>query len=144
MIGKLRNLQLYPNVFIMDQMSTQIRVFRPIAVDLTEVTVYCIAPKGEAPKYRRARVRQYEDFFNASGMATPDDLAEFGYSQAGDMGKYARWNDMSRGAKHLTRGSNEFAQELGMSTNTSGGRVEDEGIFLAQHHRWLELMQAGD
>jgi len=142
MIGKLRNLQLYPNVFIMDQMSTQIRVFRPVAVNLTEVTVYCIAPKGEEAQYRRARVRQYEDFFNASGMATPDDLAEFSYSQSGYMGTLARWNDMSRGAQYLTNGSNEFAQELDINTVTSGGRVEDEGIFIAQHKRWLELMQA--
>ena len=40
MISRLRNLLLYPNVFIMDQMSTQVRVFRPLAVNKTEVTVY--------------------------------------------------------------------------------------------------------
>jgi benzoate/toluate 1,2-dioxygenase alpha subunit len=38
MIGKLRNTLIYPNVFLMDQMSSQIRVFRPLAVDKTEVT----------------------------------------------------------------------------------------------------------
>jgi len=75
-------------------------------------------------------------------MATPDDLAEFSYSQSGYMGTLARWNDMSRGAQYLTNGSNEFAQELDINTVTSGGRVEDEGIFIAQHKRWLELMQA--
>ena len=51
--------------------------YRPIAVDKTEVTIYCIAPKGENPEARARRIRQYEDFFNASGMATPDDLEEF-------------------------------------------------------------------
>ncbi len=77
MIGKLRNLCLYPNVFLMDQMSSQIRHFRPISVDKTEVTIYCFAPKGESATARAHRIRQYEDFFNASGMATPDDLEEF-------------------------------------------------------------------
>ena len=61
----------------MDQFGSQIRHFRPIAVDKTEVTIYCIAPKGESAEARNARIRQYEDFFNASGMATPDDLEEF-------------------------------------------------------------------
>ena len=56
---------------------TQIRHFRPIAPDKTEVTIYCIAPKGESAEARAHRIRQYEDFFNASGMATPDDLEEF-------------------------------------------------------------------
>ncbi|KMO31348.1 benzene 1,2-dioxygenase, partial [Methylobacterium tarhaniae] len=73
MINRSRNLCLYPNVYLMDQFSSQIRTYRPIAVDKTEVTIYCIAPKGEAPDARARRIRQYEDFFNASGMATPDD-----------------------------------------------------------------------
>ena len=77
MVTGSRNLCLYPNVYLMDQFSTQIRHFRPIAPDKTEVTIYCIAPKGESAEARSNRIRQYEDFFNASGMATPDDLEEF-------------------------------------------------------------------
>ena len=74
----------------MDQMSSQIRVFRPVAVDKTEVTIYCIAPVGESDEDRYHRLRQYEDFFNASGMATPDDLAEFSAAQQGASGTSAR------------------------------------------------------
>ena len=48
MVQRSRNLCLYPNVYLMDQFSSQIRTYRPIAVDKTEVTIYCIAPKGEA------------------------------------------------------------------------------------------------
>src|SRR3546814_9964577 len=39
MINCSRNLGLFPNVFLMDQTSTQIRVFRPLAIDKTEVTI---------------------------------------------------------------------------------------------------------
>ena len=46
MVGASRNLCLYPNVYLMDQFSSQIRHFRPISVDQTEVTIYCIAPQG--------------------------------------------------------------------------------------------------
>ncbi|WP_298214530.1 Rieske 2Fe-2S domain-containing protein [Acidocella sp.] len=140
-----RNLLLYPNVFLMDQMSTQIRIFRPIAVDKTEVTIYCFAPKGESPKARAHRIRQYEDFFNASGMATPDDLTEFCEAQRGYTAHAAmRWNDMSRGAAHEVAGADDFARGLGLSPRSSGTKIEDEGIFVAQHKRWLELMRAGE
>ena len=44
--AQTRNLGIYPNVYLMDQFSTQIRVVRPIGVDRTEVTIYCFAPEG--------------------------------------------------------------------------------------------------
>ncbi|MCQ4010590.1 hypothetical protein FK521_27685, partial [Klebsiella pneumoniae] len=43
---------LYPNVYLMDQFSTQIRVIRPIAVDKTEVTIWCFAPKASDRQWR--------------------------------------------------------------------------------------------
>ncbi|MGO3526951.1 hypothetical protein [Glutamicibacter arilaitensis] len=46
MIGISRNLCLYPNVYLMDQFGSQIRVFRPVAVDKTEVTIYCFGTGG--------------------------------------------------------------------------------------------------
>ncbi|MDB4476432.1 MAG: Rieske 2Fe-2S domain-containing protein [Halieaceae bacterium] len=143
MDGYLRNLLLYPNVFLMDQMSTQIRVFRPIAVNKTEVTTYCFAPRGEPAESRTTRIRQYEDFFNASGMATPDDLAAFNQSQQGFEGKGAKWSDMSRGAAHYISGADEYAKELGLNPVGSGSQLEDEGIMVAQHRRWLQLMEKG-
>lgn len=75
-VNQTRNLCLYPNVFLMDQFSTQIRVVRPISVDKTEVSIFCFAPKGESAESRAVRIRQYEDFFNVSGMGTSDDLEE--------------------------------------------------------------------
>ena len=64
MIERSRNLCVYPNVYLMDQFGSQIRVLRPLAVNKTEVIIYCIAPKNEDPKSRVHRIRQYEDFFN--------------------------------------------------------------------------------
>ncbi|MBS0561477.1 MAG: benzoate 1,2-dioxygenase large subunit, partial [Proteobacteria bacterium] len=130
-----------PNVYLMDQFSSQIRVYRPIAVDKTEVTIYCIAPKGEAPDARARRIRQYEDFFNASGMATPDDLEEFRACQFAMQGRAARWNDMSRGAKHWIEGADEAAEAIGLKPLMSGVRTEDEGLFVVQHKHWQQAMQ---
>ena len=141
MIGRSRNLCLYPNVYLMDQFSSQIRTYRPLAVDKTEVTIYCIAPEGEAPEARARRIRQYEDFFNASGMATPDDLEEFRSCQIGYMGSAAQWNDLSRGAQHWIQGPDEAAKAVGLTPLMSGAKTEDEGLFAVQHRYWMETMQ---
>ena len=141
MVQRSRNLCLYPNVYLMDQFSSQIRTYRPVAVDKTEVTIYCIAPKGEAPEQRTHRIRQYEDFFNASGMATPDDLEEFRSCQIGYMGGAAKWNDLSRGAQHWIEGADEGAAAIGLKPVLSGAKTEDEGLFAVQHRYWMQTMQ---
>jgi benzoate/toluate 1,2-dioxygenase alpha subunit len=141
MVQRSRNLCLYPNVYLMDQFSSQIRTYRPLAVDKTEVTIYCIAPKNEAPESRARRIRQYEDFFNASGMATPDDLEEFRACQMSYQARAARWNDMSRGAQHWIQGADAAADAIGLKPLLSGARTEDEGLFVLQHKYWQATMQ---
>lgn len=140
MIKNSRNLCVYPNVYIMDQMSSQIRVLRPVSANRTEVTIYCIAPKGESAEARDHRIRQYEDFFNASGMATPDDMEEFRACQEGFTSNYAQWNDMSRGAMHWIEGPDDEANKIGLKPILSGVKTEDEGLYVAQHTYWLEAM----
>ncbi len=143
MVERSRNLCLYPNVYLMDQFGSQIRVLRPLSVDKTEVTIYCIAPVGEEPAARARRIRQYEDFFNASGMATPDDLEEFRACQAGYNGIALEWNDMSRGAKHWVQGPDAVADEIGLKPKLSCIKTEDEGLYLSQHEHWLQEMKRG-
>ncbi|MCA3641937.1 MAG: benzoate 1,2-dioxygenase large subunit [Methylobacterium sp.] len=143
MIEKSRNLCLYPNVFLMDQFSSQIRMYRPVSVDKTEVTIYCIAPKGESAEARARRIRQYEDFFNASGMATPDDLEEFRSCQIGYGARHAQWNDLSRGATHWIKGADADAESIGMKPLLSGKKTEDEGLFVVQHAYWKQALIDG-
>jgi benzoate/toluate 1,2-dioxygenase alpha subunit len=115
-------------------------MWRPISVNKTEVTIYCFAPVNELAETRTHRIRQYEDFFNASGMATPDDLEEFRASQSGYEAANMEWNDISRGAKHWIQGADENAAGIGMKPLLSGAKTEDEGLFMMQHKYWLEVM----
>ncbi|MFM0363499.1 Rieske 2Fe-2S domain-containing protein [Paraburkholderia sediminicola] len=140
-VNQTRNLCLYPNVFLMDQFSTQIRVVRPISVDKTEVTIFCFAPKGESTADRATRIRQYEDFFNVTGMGTADDLEEFRACQAGYAGTTAMWNDLSRGAPLWVEGPDANAKSMGMKPLISGERSEDEGLFVCQHEYWVQVMR---
>jgi benzoate/toluate 1,2-dioxygenase alpha subunit len=142
-VGQTRNLCLYPNVYLMDQFSTQIRVVRPIDVNRTEVTIYCFAPKGESREDRALRIRQYEDFFNVSGMGTPDDLEEFRACQTAYAGAGELWNDLSRGATRWIDGPDENARTMGLSPLLSGERSEDEGLFVRQHEYWARALLRG-
>ncbi len=141
-VNQTRNLCLYPNVFLMDQFSTQIRVVRPISVDKTEVSIFCFAPKGEPAEDRALRLRQYEDFFNVSGMGTADDLEEFRACQTGYAATSALWNDLSRGAPLWIHGPDDNAKRMGMKPLISGERSEDEGLFVCQHAYWAKVMRA--
>ena len=136
MVNQTRNLALYPNLYLMDQFSTQLRIVRPIAVDKTEVTIFCFAPKGEPLEDRTLRIRQYEDFFNVSGMGTPDDLEEFRACQQGYQARLLPWSDMSRGAMRWVEGPDENAQRIDLHPKISGPCSEDEGLYITHHHHW--------
>ncbi|WP_142850254.1 Rieske 2Fe-2S domain-containing protein [Telmatospirillum sp. J64-1] len=140
MIERGRNLCLFPNVLLMDQPSTQIRVFRPLDVDRTLVSVYCIAPKGESPEARAARLRKFEDFYMVTGMATPDDLAALEDCESGAKATGARWNDMTRGLATMTEGPDEVAAELGAKPVTSNSCWDFETLYHGFYRRWSELM----
>ena len=144
MMERVRNLLLYPNVFFMDQTSTQIRVIHPVAVDKTRVSTYCIAPVNEKPAARAHRLRQYEDFFNASGVGTPDDLAAFEACQQGYRGRLVRWQQgYVRGAGRAVPGADAEAEALGISPCSTSTDMRDELIFQGQYRQWLKLMSAG-
>nr|ART36215.1 B373 [uncultured bacterium]ART39974.1 J77 [uncultured bacterium] len=140
MIDCSRNLGLFPNVFLMDQTSTQIRVFRPLSVDQTEVTIFGLAPKGESASARTRRIRQYEDFFNATGMATPDDLSEFEACQAGNQGLAGTSQHLDRGLDRVILGADDTARSAGASPNTVGPNWADENIFHSFYRRWHQLL----
>ena len=52
-----------------------------------------------------------------------------------------RWNDMSRGAPLWVDGPDENARKMGMRPLLSGGRSEDEGLFVCQHDHWAKAMR---
>ncbi|MDO5513243.1 MAG: benzoate 1,2-dioxygenase large subunit, partial [Corynebacterium sp.] len=88
-------------------------------------------------------IRQYEDFFNATGMATPDDLEEFRSCQKTYQASSFPWNDMTRGLHQQVEGLNDKARELGLtSVLSSGAKTEDEGLYPIQHSYWENVMEA--
>jgi len=143
MIGRARNLGMFPNVLLMDQTSTQIRVIRPLSVGMSEITIYGIAPKGESAGARNRRIRQYEDFFNATGMATPDDLSEFAACQVGNYGLVDQHQSFDRGLGRVILGGDDTAESLGIEPYSSGPDWADENLFQSFYRQWYALVKAG-
>lgn len=138
---RMRNLLIFPNVQLMDQASTQIRVFRPLSPHATEVKIYCIAPVGESAQDRALRLRHYEDFFNASGLGTPDDLAIFEACQLGYKGAFGRFQQSyDRGIGSMTWGADQEAASLASQPNASGGSITHEVLYHSPYRQWLKLM----
>ncbi|MDY0206702.1 MAG: anthranilate 1,2-dioxygenase large subunit [Pseudomonas sp.] len=143
MMHRLRNLNIYPSLFFMDQISSQLRVIRPVAWNKTEVHSFCLGVKGESDADRENRIRQFEDFFNVSGMGTPDDLVEFREAQIGFEGRAEQWSDISRGCDNWTTKPTENTEALGIKPVLTGTEFTQEGLYVNQHSTWQRYLLEG-
>ena len=144
---KLRQTTFFPNMQISDSSATMLRVIRPITPSFTELRLYCFAPIGEPAATRTLRIRQFEDFFSASGFATPDDTATFEECQRGLVSSSIEWlQGYSRGMGSAVQGANDSAKELGVQpalSFTGAFDVQNELAFHATYREWIRLLQAG-
>ncbi|MBS0429947.1 MAG: anthranilate 1,2-dioxygenase large subunit [Proteobacteria bacterium] len=143
MMHRLRNLNIYPSLFFMDQISSQLRIIRPVAWNKTQILSQCIGVKGESDKDRENRIRQFEDFFNVSGMGTPDDLTEFREAQRGFQGRMEKWNDISRGCEKWIKGPTTNSETLGIQPVLTGCELTHEGLYANQHGAWRDALLRG-
>jgi phenylpropionate dioxygenase-like ring-hydroxylating dioxygenase large terminal subunit len=144
---KLRNTHIFPNLQIADAISLMLRTFRPLAVDLTEMRSFCLAPIGEPRELRAWRLRQFEDFFNPSGFATPDDAVIYEECQRGFLAKSMGWlQGYERGVGAQIAGANDVARTLGLQPVASlkgTFHTQAETAFHAPHREWRRLIEAG-
>jgi benzoate/toluate 1,2-dioxygenase alpha subunit len=141
-----RNALFFPNMQLLENQSLQIRVNRPLSADETEITTYCIAPKGESAKARTLRIRQYEEFYNPSGLATSDDTTIFEDIQAGAKTASVDWHQgYMRGLALVQHGTDKQAQELGITpiaTLVSNFTLGDETVFHGPLREWRRRLKA--
>lgn len=139
-----RNLTIFPNLQVIDISSAQLRTWRPLSVDKTEMASYCLAPVGESSKARQLRIRNYEDFFNPSGLATSDDNVMYEFCQSG----YAAQAGATFGHLRGLNGQpvNRYAAELdlpaeGAAFGTMG--FGGETNFHPGYREWRRLIEQG-
>lgn len=142
----MRNLTIFPNLQVAENASSQLRVIRPLGPGLTEMRTWCIAPKGESAAARRQRIRQYEDFFNPTGMATPDDTVSYENCQIGFAGTLEPWlQGYARGMTASVEGGNRFADRIDLYPERSvlaDSQLCDETLYHAYYRAWAQRMKA--
>ena len=142
-----RNLTIYPNVQFAENASLQMRVIRPLSVDKTEMTIYCIGARGESDQAREIRIRQYEDFFNTSGMATPDDTIAYEDCQVGHQARVLEWmQGTARGMASHHRGSDDLSREIGIEPDTGfmgPMGAWDETVYFGGYRAWKQFIKDG-
>jgi p-cumate 2,3-dioxygenase subunit alpha len=91
-----RNLFIYPNLFVMDNNATALRVIEPTAVGYMDVSQHELSPRAEDPTVRKVRLESYVTFAGPGGLATPDDVEALESCQQG-ASSGVEWSLLSRG-----------------------------------------------
>jgi len=120
-----RNLFIYPNLFVMDNNATALRVIEPTSVDYMDVAQHELAPRIEDPTVRKVRLESYVTFAGPGGLATPDDVEALESCQQGARSG-VEWSLLSRGY---------FSEEPPMS-----GELQMRVFW----RRWQQQLLAGD
>jgi len=95
MTGKL-SASIFPNLGLIHN---QVRVWRPIAPDLTEVTIYPYELKGAPAGYNEGMLRSQERFYGPAGHGQADDVEIFARNQQGLAGSAVEWLILERGVE---------------------------------------------
>ena len=142
MLERGRHLTLFPNLLFNElSNSTMIRTYRPLGVDRTEVSLFCVAPVGESREIREARARRFEDFFMPSGLATSDDVVMVERVHRAAEGRQSRWNNnMCRGAETAIRGPDAAARELGLEPEWSSDDSNHEILLQSIYRHWVKKL----
>ena len=139
-----RNLTIFPNVQIIDIQSLQLRTWQPLAVDKTRMTSHCLAPRGESADARRFRIRQYEEFFNAGGLATSDDNVMYELNQHGLAATVTEGHSHSRGIGAEPASVDHFSglglDDAACTYSTAGLSFGDETGIRNGYREWRRLM----
>jgi benzoate/toluate 1,2-dioxygenase alpha subunit/2,4,5-trichlorophenoxyacetic acid oxygenase 1 len=139
-----RNLTIWPNLQIVDISAQQLRTWRPLAPDKTEMQSHCLAPVGEGAAAREMRIRNYEDFFNSAGLGTSDDNMMYEYVQTGyEATRGGTTQGYVRGLGQRLIPKDLYAEELKIKpTAWAYGPISfgDETCFHPGYREWLRLM----
>lgn len=140
-----RNLTIFPNLQVVDVQAAQVRTWRPLAAGKTEMVSHCLGPVGEPAEARALRIRNYEDFFNPSGLASSDDNVMYEFCQDGYQAEKAGYTQgYLRGLGGPNDAASRHAAEL--DVNAVGGTFGSPGFggetnFHPGYREWSRLMR---
>ena len=118
---------IFPNMGMIHQ---QVRVWRPIAPDLTEVEIYPYELKNAPAAFNEGMLRSQERFYGPAGHGMADDVDIFARNQQGLAGSAVEWLIIERGLD---------SDEL-LGTGEYRGLPSSEAPQRALWREWNRLM----
>lgn len=112
-----RNLIVFPNLVINDNIGLSVRTVFPQGPDKLMAYVWALGTRNEDPLLRKVRLDNYLTFVGPGGFATPDDFEAFALCQRGIEFTPPGWSDISKGMTHdedPLRGKADFTDEAQM------------------------------
>jgi p-cumate 2,3-dioxygenase alpha subunit len=112
-----RNLIIFPNLVINDNVGISVRTAFPLTPDKMQVNVWAMGTRNEDPLIRKIRLDNYLTFVGPGGFATPDDFEAFKLCQRGNDFTPPAWSDISKGMQaddDLLRARADFTDEAQM------------------------------
>jgi p-cumate 2,3-dioxygenase alpha subunit len=112
-----RNLIIFPNLVINDNIGLSVRTVYPLGPNRLMAYVWAMGTCGEDPLLRRIRLDNYLTFVGPGGFATPDDFEAFALCQRGNDFTPTSWSDISKGMttdEDLFRARGDFLDEAQM------------------------------
>lgn len=97
MAERQRNLIIFPNLVVNDNLGISVRTVFPQSANRMSVNIWVMGPKGEDAIFRKLRLDNYLTFVGPTGFATPDDIEAFDLCQRGSIHAPPGWSDISKG-----------------------------------------------
>src|SRR5690606_16276371 len=120
---------IFPNFGIIHN---QLRVWRPVSPNQTEVTVYPYALDGAPEGFNKGMLRSHERFYGPAGYGAVDDLEIFAVSQQGLSVTAMDWLILERG----------MHSEKPLSADEIEGMPSSETVHRAFWRAWRRLISA--
>jgi p-cumate 2,3-dioxygenase alpha subunit len=126
-----KNLVIFPNLVINDNVGMIIRCIEPTSVNTMRVQAWALAPSDESPAMRAIRLDNFVSFLGPAGFGSADDVEMLELCQRGIEHTPVEWNELSRGM------SSEDPR-----TEICG--PADEGHMRAYWAQWDRVMRGVD
>jgi p-cumate 2,3-dioxygenase subunit alpha len=112
-----RNLIIFPNLVVNDNIGLSVRTVYPLGPDRLMAHVWAMGTRNEDALLRKVRLDNYLTFVGPGGFATPDDFEAFALCQRGNDYTPTAWSDISKGMSEdedLFRARGDFTDEAQM------------------------------
>jgi p-cumate 2,3-dioxygenase subunit alpha len=123
-----KNMVIFPNLVINDNVGFTIRVIEPVSANNMRVNAWALAPVNESPRIRSLRLDNFVSFLGPAGFGSADDVEMLELCQRGLQYAPLEWNEISKGMSDA-------------DPRTATGGPDDEAQMRAYWAQWDLLMR---